>query len=282
MLSYLHAFHAGNFADVQKHSALFLTLQLMQTKSSPIACFDTHAGSALYDLNSERALKTGEASGGIQALWAQRQALASPDWQGFMEHLQRVNKGNRALVRYPGSPAWLADSGRSQDSVTCFELHPSEGETLSRWAAQAGVQVRHQDGLRGLLGCLPPNKPRLLGLIDPSYEVKSEYVKVADTLAKAWQRCRHGVYLVWYPMLPAQDHQKLLSAVGSGKLSKVLRSELLLNSPPERGMCGSGMLMVNPPWGFDERFTAMMRDVIRPELINARHQLDWLVPEVRA
>lgn len=279
MLSYLHAFHAGNFADVQKHSALFLTLQLMQAKSSPIACFDTHAGSALYDLKSERALKTAEAAAGIQALWSQRRALASPDWQGFMDHLQRVNKGGGALTRYPGSPAWLADRCRSQDSVTCFELHPSESGELSRWAGSTPVQVRHQDGLRGLLGCLPPDKPRLLTLIDPSYEVKAEYKQVAETLAKAWHRCRHGVYLIWYPMLPKQDHKTLLAAIAAGKINKVLRSEVVLNRPPDRGMLGSGMLVINPPWGFEERYAAMIRDAVRPDVLDARHQLDWLVPE---
>ncbi|MEX0606206.1 MAG: 23S rRNA (adenine(2030)-N(6))-methyltransferase RlmJ [Marinobacter sp.] len=279
MLSYLHAFHAGNFADVQKHSALYLVLKLMQAKSSPIAYFDTHGGSGLYDLNSERARKTAEAAEGIQVLWSQRQTLASPDWQGFMDHLQRVNKGSDTLVRYPGSPAWLADSCRSQDSATCFELHPSEGGQLSRWAGSTALQVRRQDGLQGLLGCLPPNKPRLLALIDPSYEVKTEYKQVADTLAKAWQRCRHGVYLVWYPLLPKQEHKTLLSAIGSGKISKVLRSEVILNRPPDRGMYGSGMLVINPPWGFEERYTAMLRDAVRPDVINGLHQLDWLVPE---
>lgn len=101
MLSYLHAFHAGNFADVQKHAALSLVLAMMQAKKSPIACFDTHAGSARYDLGSERARKTAEADGGVQALWRIREQLASGDWQPVLEVLARYNPGNGLLQTYP-------------------------------------------------------------------------------------------------------------------------------------------------------------------------------------
>lgn len=277
MLSYLHAFHAGNFADVQKHSALFLALQMMQVKPAPIACFDTHAGSALYDLTSERAQKTGEAEAGIQTLWTQRQELEAPDWAAFLARIQAVNGAGHPLTRYPGSPAWMAALKRSQDSVTGFELHPTEGAKLAEWAGRAGVQVRQQDGLQGLLKSLPPSAPRLLVLTDPSYEIKKDYQQVAETLAKAWRKCRHGVYLIWYPMLPKNDHQILLDTLVSGQVTKVLRSELTLLNTPERGMFGSGMLIVNPPWGFDQRFEAMMNKAAA--CLNARHRLDWLVPE---
>ncbi len=279
MLSYLHAFHAGNFADVQKHAALTLALTMMQRKSSAIACFDTHSGSALYDLDSERARKTAEADQGIQRLWALRDALAQDDWRPMLSLLESENPDAERLRRYPGSPAWFRYLLRPGDSLTAFELHPSEGERLATWAAAGPIRVCHEDGLSGLLKRLPPAQPRLLVLIDPSYEIKSDYTAVAETLRKAWQKCRHGVYLIWYPVLTSGLERSLKDALTNGPVRKILCSEVHLNRPPERGMCGSGMLVVNPPWGFDERLAAMLKPLSSADGLDVRHELSWLVPE---
>ncbi|MGF2733567.1 23S rRNA (adenine(2030)-N(6))-methyltransferase RlmJ [Marinobacter sp. DUT-1] len=278
MLSYLHAFHAGNFADIQKHAALTLALSMMHSKPSGIACFDTHAGSAVYDLGSERARKTGEADTGVQKLWQLREHLLSSDWQPVLELLARLNAGDGHLTTYPGSPFWFRQFLRADDALTTFELHPSESEQLAGWAGQK-VRVLREDGLKGLLGQLPPKLPRLLVLIDPSYEIKADYGSVAKTLQKAWQKCRHGVYLIWYPVLTSGLEEQLADALRSGPVRKILRSEIHLNHPPERGMTGSGMLVVNPPWGFDERLGAMMDDVSGADGLDVRHELGWLVPE---
>jgi len=279
MLSYLHAFHAGNFADVQKHAALTLAISMMQIKTSGIACFDTHAGSAMYDLNSERARKTGEAERGIQKLWQAVDKLTSEDWQPFCNLLAQFNGDDSRLSVYPGSPAWFRQFLRVDDTLTAFELHPAESHQLADWALPRRERVFKEDGLQGLLNRLPPGKPRLLVLIDPSYEVKSEYADVASALEKAWLKCRHGVFLVWYPILPSGLHQELLDTVQQSFIGKVLRSEVHLKNPPERGMTGSGLLVINPPWGFDERFTAMLADVAGEARLNVATRLDWLVPE---
>ena len=280
MLSYLHAFHAGNFADVQKHAALVLALRMMQAKSSGIACFDTHAGSASYNLLGDRALKTGEAQSGIQRVWQCREQLQSSDWQVLMDELASGAGAGGTLERYPGSPHWFYRFLREQDSLTAFELHPAEGETLGRWGAgRSGVRVCQEDGLKGLLRFLPPRQPRLLVLTDPSYEVKSEYEDVADTLVKAWQKCRHGVFLVWYPVLAGRPHERLKNALSESPIRKVLCHEIMLERPPERGMSGSGILVVNPPWGFDSRLTAMMDAVSSSSCLGTTAAMDWLVPE---
>lgn len=280
MLSYLHAFHAGNFADVQKHAALTLVLLMMQVKKSAIACFDTHAGSALYDLTGERARKTSEAETGVQQLWAKKELLRAPDWQLMLEALSEHNPAAAGVLnRYPGSPAWLSCFARPGDAVTAFELHPSEGRALETWADQAGVRVCCEDGLKGLLRHLPPTQPRLLTLIDPSYEIKSDYRAVAETLVKAWKKCRHGVYLVWYPIMENGLEKPLLEALAEGPVRKILRSEVRLENPPGRGMVGSGMLVVNPPWGFDQRFAAMLDDLKGSDRLGLTSTMDWLVPE---
>lgn len=279
MLSYLHAFHAGNFADVQKHGALALVLTMMQSKASGMACFDTHAGSAIYDLRSERARKTGEADGGIQKVWGARDRLRSEDWAPFLKVLAGLNAGGGELSVYPGSPVWFRHFLRAGDALTLFELHPSESEQLASWVSGAPIRVLKQDGLDGLIRQLPPRQPRLLTLIDPSYEIKSDYVDVAQTLGKAWNKCRHGVYLVWYPILTSGLQEPLKEAVKKTEARKILCSEVHLNNPPERGMVGSGMLVVNPPWGFDARFSAMMSDVAGADALDMSHDIGWLVPE---
>lgn len=279
MLSYLHGFHAGNFADVQKHGAQVLALRMLQAKPAGIACFDTHAGSALYDLRSERSQKTAEAEQGIRKLWAARQSSLGEDWQPLVDVLADINQGGSVLDQYPGSPEWFRRLRRPQDSLTTFELHPTEGQHLADWAGRDKVRVFREDGLSGLLRQLPPPLPRLLVLIDPSYEVKSDYGAVADTLARAWRKCRHGVYLVWYPILTSGLEQTLKQAVVNGPVTRVLSSEIHLKCPPGRGMTGSGMLVVNPPWGFDERLAAMLVEVSGEECLNVSATMDWLVPE---
>lgn len=279
MLSYLHAFHAGNFADVQKHAALVLALRMMQEKSSAIAVFDTHAGSASYDLNHERARKTAEADTGIQRVWRSRKVLTSEDWKGLISPLSAANKGDR-VIDYPGSPAWLSHYLRKQDQLCAWELHPAEGRSLGDWARSKGdIRVIEDDGLAGLLRQLPPAQPRLLTLIDPSYEIKHEYQTVAKTLVKAWKVCRHGVFLVWYPILPDAPHQRLKDTLRDSPIRKVYGHEIRLRRPPERGMVGSGMLVINPPWGMGERLNRMMQEVSSPDVLDILVSDQWLIPE---
>jgi len=279
MLSYLHAFHAGNFADVQKHAALVLTLRMMQAKPSAIALFDTHAGSARYDLSGERARKTAEADSGIQKIWCWREKLTSEDWSALLKPVLADNPGDR-VTRYPGSPAWMRHYLRDQDRLCAWELHPAEGQSLVDWASSdASVRVIQDDGLAGLVKQLPPAQPRLLTLIDPSYEVKQDYETVAFTLAKAWRTCRHGVYIVWYPILPGEPHQRLMESLCDSQIRKVYRHEIRLRQAPERGMSGSGLLVVNPPWGMGDRLNEMMSEASSPDLLDVTVSDDWLIPE---
>lgn len=280
MLSYLHAFHAGNFADVHKHASLVLAIRMMQAKASGIACFDTHAGSASYDLEGERALKTGEAASGIHKVWQYRNRLSGDDWQVFLSELEKGKSSADSLSRYPGSPRWFCRYLRDQDTLTAFELHPAEGDTMAQWAAgRPRVKVFQEDGLKGMLKRLPPSQPRLLVLTDPSYEVKTDYEDVALTLARAWQKCRHGVYLIWYPVLAGRPDEKLKEALRATPVRKVLCSEITLRQSPERGMSGSGMLVVNPPWGFGDRLTEMMQAIAGDECLGITADTGWLVPE---
>ncbi|MDT8893371.1 23S rRNA (adenine(2030)-N(6))-methyltransferase RlmJ [Halomonas sp. I1] len=283
MLSYQHAYHAGNFADVHKHLTLYAVIDHLLRKSSPVTYIDTHAGRGHYPLDAEETRRLGEYRDGAERLWKERRRLADDpllaDWlEGLATAQNRQNP--KTLGHYPGSPWWLAQRLREQDALQLFELHPGEHDHLNRQGVLNGARHVHGDGLSGLIEALPVTTPRLCVLIDPSYERKAEYGDVADTLLKAMRKARHAVVMVWYPLLPAGRHDALLDALKNGGLRKIWRSELKVASPRrEHGMYGSGMLVINPPWGLDQRLADAMAQ-LAPVLGDACHYRgDWWVPE---
>mgnify|MGYP000090653249 FL=1 len=282
MLSYQHAYHAGNFADVHKHITLFAVIDHLLRKESPVTYIDTHAGRGLYPLSAEETARLGEYREGISRLWQAREHLVGDtllaDWLAAVGRVQA--RGDR-LDHYPGSPWWLSDRLRAEDRLALFELHPGEHGHLSQQALPANAQRIYGDGLQGLLKRLPVSTPRLCVLVDPSYERKTEYGEVAETLLEAMRKARHAVVLVWYPLLPTGRHSELLEGLRQGGLRKIWRSELRLRKPQEgeRGMIGSGMLVINPPWGLDSRLEAAMQHVMPLLGTSCHHRGDWWVGE---
>lgn len=282
MLSYQHAYHAGNFADVHKHLTLLAVLRHLQRKASPITFVDTHAGRGLYPLQASETQRLGEYRQGVLPLWRARAGLSEEPLLGaWLQALASVQGEADTLACYPGSPWWLGQALREQDRLWLYELHPGEHDHLARQADVAAPARRiHGDGLKGLLANLPVATPRLCVLVDPSYERKAEYAEVAETVIQAMRKVRHGVVLVWYPLLPAARHRELLEALRDGGLRKIWRSELRLHEAgEERGMYGSGMLVINPPWGVAEQLDDAMQR-IAPRLGEAcRHAAGWWVEE---
>ncbi|TFH87564.1 23S rRNA (adenine(2030)-N(6))-methyltransferase RlmJ [Billgrantia azerbaijanica] len=282
MLSYQHAYHAGNFADVHKHLTLFAVVDYLLRKESPITYFDTHAGRGRYPLAAEETRRLGEYRHGVAPLWRERAALGQESLlAAWLAALEAMQPEAVTLSHYPGSPAWLGHRLRPEDRLWLFELHPAEHRHLDDQPLPANAQRVHGDGLAGLLDRLPVATPRLCALIDPSYERKAEYREVADTLRAAMRKVRHAVMLVWYPLLPAGRHRELLEGVREGGLRKVWRSELRRHEPGagEHGMYGSGMLVINPPWGLDERLAKAMAEVTPRLGPGSRYRSDWWVGE---
>ncbi|MGN8199623.1 23S rRNA (adenine(2030)-N(6))-methyltransferase RlmJ [Salinisphaera sp. RV14] len=279
MLSYQHAYHAGNFADVHKHLTLYTLLRTLQRKESAITLVDTHAGRGLYPLADKAMQKNGEYRNGVARLWEQRDAVAvdSPlgDWMGRLATLQ----GGAVLRRYPGSPWWFADLQRKQDQLSLFELHPAEHQALEAEALSAGKRQQrlHADGLEGLRKMLPVNTPRLCVLIDPSYELRNEYQDVAKALRHIVRKARHAVVVIWYPLLGARRHERLLASLRQSGIPKLWHSELRLGTPPaEYGMHGSGLVLLNPPWQLDQRLDDTFKTVAKLLGDGASHRSAWL------
>jgi 23S rRNA (adenine2030-N6)-methyltransferase len=271
MFSYRHAYHAGNHADVLKHTILIATLRHLMRKEPAITLVDTHAGAGLYRLDGDYAEKGGEAVDGIVKLMA---ALRPAQGQGkdsvpalddYLDLIAGFNPGGDLRV-YPGSPFVMQSLMRneSRDRLKLFELHPTDSRTLSANIGQleAGRQiaVSMQDGFEGLKPLLPPppsagGSRRALVLIDPSYEIKSDYAKVSACVQESLRRFPTGCYLVWYPIIPraeAHDLPRRLRTLCNQAKRSWLHATLNIGhgplQPGERpGLTASGMFVVNPP-----------------------------------
>ncbi|KPQ26783.1 23S rRNA (adenine(2030)-N(6))-methyltransferase RlmJ [Halomonas sp. HL-93] len=281
MLSYQHAYHAGNFADVHKHLTLFATTEYLLRKPSPVTYIDTHAGRGFYPLSSKETQRLKEYRDGVWPLWEAAESVSDPLLCGWLAALTRAQRQPVELMHYPGSPWWIGQALRPKERLYGFELHPGEHQHLDDQALPEGVERIHGDGLEGLRQRLPVSTPRVCILIDPSYERKDEYLEVADTLGVALSKARHAVVLIWYPLLPAGHHQVLLEGLQRSGIRKIWRSELRLRAAGahEHGMYGSGMLVINPPWGLDERLAGAMAQLTPLLGEQSDYRAEWLVGE---
>lgn len=281
MLSYRHAFHAGNHADILKHATLTLILNSLNQKPKPYCYIDTHAGAGLYRLDSEWSTKTGEASLGIHKLWSHRAQL--PQLTTYFACIQGLNP-NATLSYYPGSP-WIAQTlVRSTEQLVLTELHPDDKNLLKnnlRHSKQVTLVVN--DGFKELLARIPPLLKRGLVLIDPPYELKQDYVLVTETLAQAYKRWATGIYAVWYPILASKrDHSDtMLRKIKQGAYSNLLKVELhVKGANSDFGMHGSGMLIVNAPWQLDTQLESILPTLTN--ILAQDEQASWTVEWLKA
>ena len=261
MLSYRHAFHAGNFADVLKHSALILVLEYMNRKEKGFLYVDSHSGAGMYQLTDQYAQKTGEYKEGIAKL------LNSDDQNNdtpkplieYIELIKRLNLGADLTV-YPGSPAIAKEFTRRQDSSHLFELHPTDIEHLSdfclRWKK---CFIKKSDGYQGVISLLPPPSRRGVVLIDPPYELKEDYVKAVKTIIKGYQKFSSGTYILWYPVVKRELVTQMQNQFQASEVNNLLQVEFCLTEDSdEYGMTGTGLFIINPPWQLADQFSEIL------------------------
>ena len=302
MFSYRHAFHAGNHADVLKHITLLATLRHLMRKDSPLLLVDTHAGAGIYRLDADAAQTSGEAGAGIARLQALRAPADSapnhaPPPTGrarpainteadaladYLALIARFNPDARGAWRvYPGSPllmhALMSEPARApvHDRLRLFELHPTDAQALQAHIEQldAGRQVTmaRQDGFEGLKALLPPppaagGSRRALVLIDPSYEIKSDYARVAAAVQDALRRFATGVLLVWYPVIARPEAHGLprrLKTLAQHAGRGWLHATLHVGAAAGGGLSASGMFVVNPPHTLKAALEAALPPVLQ-------------------
>jgi 23S rRNA (adenine2030-N6)-methyltransferase len=250
MLSYRHAFHAGNYADVLKHTVLVQILRYMLQKDKPICYFDTHAGAGFYDLTTEEANKTAEYHRGIELLWQERSLPQALD--DYRECVKAAC--GEHLTAYPGSPWFAQHLLRPQDRLVLCELHPADRAQLEQtFGASKNVQSYAEDGWQKSLALIPPPERRGLVLIDPSYELKEEYGKVVEHVKQLHRKFATGVYAIWYPIADPERTAFLLRRMRSSGIKRIVQLELgVTRDHREPGMTGTGMIVINPPWNLAE------------------------------
>ena len=248
MLAYRHAFHAGNHADVLKHTVLTQVLRHMNAKDKPYRLVDTHAGAGGYSLEGRYAQKKGEYEQGIARLW-ERDDLP-PAVADYVELVRQFNPDGR-LTQYPGSPALAQMVLRAQDQLRLFELHPTDHRILASYLGPLkGAEVFDTDGFDGLKGQVPPSTRRAVVLMDPSYEGNGDYAKVVSALRDAVTRFAEGVYVVWYPQVTKLEAAQLPRRLEALAPKGWLHARLSVQEPDRLGfgLAGSGVFVINPPY----------------------------------
>lgn len=254
MLSYRHAFHAGNHADVLKHAVLALLLVALRRKDKGFVYVDTHAGAGAYDLAGERAQRTREFEAGIARWWRSQAPVLAP----WLECVRALNPDGE-LRRYPGSPAIAHALLRAQDRMRLLELHPADHVSLAAaFAGDARVRVERGDAHAKLRAWLPPPERRGLVLIDPPYELKQEEAQVVELLADAHRRFATGVYAIWYPVLNRLSARRFVERLAQTRIRAQLCIEYLpCADDAAAGLKGSGLVIVNPPFRFEAELATL-------------------------
>ncbi|MDP2205789.1 MAG: 23S rRNA (adenine(2030)-N(6))-methyltransferase RlmJ [Alphaproteobacteria bacterium] len=249
MLSYQHIYHAANFADVQKHALLAQVLKSLCAKPLPLAVIDTHAGRGLYSLDDAEAQKNREFDNGITSFWYKRAEMPAC-LKPYLDVVEHFNEDG-VLARYPGSAMMARQMLRPADRFVAVERHPGEfGHLQQALAGSARTQSVQDDGLSVLIDALPLPERRGLAIIDPSYEIKSEYAELPKVILRALKKMPQLCIFVWYPMMQAGGHRLMLSELVKSGIRNALVSEISLEAAPQEHfrMTGSGILIINPPW----------------------------------
>lgn len=265
MLSYRHSFHAGNPADVLKHLVLIETISYLTKKDKPLEYIDTHSGVGVYRLATAEAQKTQEYLEGIAKLWqyqGENDAI-----KRYVAKVKQFNQGE--LEIYPGSPMVADSLLRENDKRWLFELHPKDSESLKHNMAELSRRrkqtfVRKENGFKGVLGLLPPQAKRGCVLIDPPYEIKSDYEQVVKTVKKAVERFNSGTIMIWYPVVSRERIDAMEAGLIASGMRNIQLFELATQADTdEHGMTASGMIVINPPWTLKKTM-----DECLPELVS--------------
>jgi len=281
MLSYRHAFHAGNFADVHKHAVLSLLLQSLTRKDAPYCYLDTHSGAGRYDLRSYEAQKNGEYRQGIQRLWDHPTVPAA--LQPYLDAVRAINGDDGMLHYYPGSPRIARHFLRPQDRMILSELHPDDAQRLRQAFAQdRQVAVHHLNGYQGIKAFLPPKERRGLILMDPAFERREELRDMISALTIAARRWANGMYALWFPITHRAALTDFYGQLEKTGIRKILVSELWIRAPQTaRQLNGSAMAVINPPWQLEKNLEECLPwlSTVLEEPSKGGQQVAWLVAE---
>ena len=274
-MNYRHSFHAGNSADVVKHSLLIALVRALQHKEGALTLIDTHAGCGLYDLGGEEAQRTGEAAQGVLRVFAD----PAPLLDDYRAAVQAVNVGEEPHL-YPGSPQILAQLLRPQDLLILNEKHPEDANALRSVMRGTSAAVHERDAYEFWLAMLPTRTARGVVVVDPPYEQTDERARITATLAAAHRKWTHGVTVIWYPLKDRATHSRWKAQLRKLGIPKFLTVEHWLYDRDQPGIYnGAGLYIVNPPYAFTQALPPLLealRAALAPEGHKGEITADWL------
>lgn len=284
-MNYQHAFHAGNFADIHKHAILARVLVHLRQKPAAFRVIDSHAGAGRYDLLAAEASRGGEWRDGIARLWSELGKLpqACRDLLApYLEAVAACNAGG-SLRSYPGSPLIAQHLLRSQDRLIACELEPKSFAMLAaNLRGDRRAKALAIDGWTAIGAYVPPKERRGLVLVDPPFEDRADFARLAEALAVAHRKWSAGTFILWYPIKTCEAPDALSRRLGRLGIGKMLRCELTVGPLREdAGLAGSGMIVVNPPFTLEPDLRILLPTVGRI-LAHGPHpagvRIDWLRP----
>jgi 23S rRNA (adenine2030-N6)-methyltransferase len=280
-MNYRHAFHAGNFADVHKHSVLMRILVHLRLKPGAFRVIDTHAGAGRYDLFSPQAIRSGEWRQGIERIWPTPGAPAAhPLLAPYLECVAAFNPGGKLRV-YPGSPLIAATMLRPQDRLIACEHEPqAAGMLAAALRSHRRAKALTIDGWTALAAYVPPTERRGLVLVDPPFEEAADFTRLSAALSIAGRKWPTGIYVLWYPIKERGAPDALARRLRQLGVPRMLRCELLLAPPrPGAALAGSGLIIVNPPFMLEQDLRVFMPILGNLLAANGASRIDWLAGE---
>jgi 23S rRNA (adenine2030-N6)-methyltransferase len=271
-MNYRHAFHAGNFADVVKHIVLTRILIYLHEKPAAFRVIDTHAGAGRYDLTGDEATRSGEWRTGIARVMQARFSEAAGRLVAPYLDIVRAFNPQRDLAAYPGSPLVARALLRPQDRMVACEIQQETREQLIA-SLRKDIQARvvDLDGWTALRAFVPPNERRGLVLIDPPYESRDEFDRLAGGFAEAFAKWPTGIYMLWYPIKERRAAETLASRVAGAMRNagaapdKCLRVEFsVAPQTAESGLVSAGLLIANPPWTLAADLKVILPELEKP------------------
>ena len=284
-MNYQHAFHAGNFADVHKHAVLARILVYLRQKPAAFRVIDSHAGAARYDLSAAEASRGGEWHDGIARLWGEIAPLPVACRELLAPYLEAVAacNANGSLRTYPGSPLIAEHLLRSQDRLIACELEPKSFAALAAvLRGDRRARALAIDGWTAIAAYVPPKERRGLVVVDPPFEDRADFTRLAETLAAAHRKWSTGTFMLWYPIKTREAPDALARPLGRLGIGRILRSELVVGPlRGDAGLAGSGLIVVNPPFTLEQDLRLLLpalSGLLAREPQPAAPRVDWVSP----
>ena len=278
-MNYRHSFHAGNSADVVKHSLLIALVRALQQKPGPLTLIDTHAGCGIYDLAGDQAQRTGEATQGVLRAFADTNPLLN-DYRAAVRAVNDAGDDQAEPRLYPGSPQFMVQLLRPQDSLILNEKHPDDASALRGAMRGTPAAVHQRDAYELWLAMLPTKTPRGVVVVDPPYEQTDERARITATLAAATRKWAHGVTVIWYPLKERAAHERWKDKLRRLNIPKFLNVEHWIYDAEQPGIYnGAGLFIINPPYALTQALPPLLealRTAIAPDGHRGTITAQWL------